>query len=476
MENSIFNELLSIFASTNYRFRSHFDLTLLLQQKGYFQNIEQHKAVSIVWDHLNRPSATYPFCSIDKGGEILWGLEKWLPPKKKIPYTRRGHKENLKIGEEIQHTISAAGNEITNGIFPLRGSHAARFLTAMDYKQSEYSVVELSCYGSEKLICLVTQRSKNWVIEGKALHHWYLENGLTPGDKIWLCVENINPLALKLYTEWDRDVDTYRRYEQRRQINNLSTTILPIRDIIWLYFKRTQKISHIRDVIQVVLAERPEISQKSIGSCLGVNNHLFSKVGGKDYWGLKEWGLESIQRSVPVYDSNDGLVNTLDNSVEKVSIDYILANIVAEDLVYKILRNSSEGLSVSQITEKVASYFGINRDFLARTTFFNSSDRRFVRLLDGKFALRDNLEEVITDLKNREDVLLKDLEHAEKKIQNLADELISVKERYEMLRARDLILKNAIVSEFLSEIISRLGYSELQDIFHNIRQKFNLHE
>jgi len=122
MEKEIFDGLMDVFNSANFRFLTYVELTRLLQRRGFYQNVEFHKAAADVWDHLNRPTAAYPFCWIEKSDESLWGLERWLPPKKRRSVRRGNHAVAfLHIGWEIQHTISVAGSEIEGGTFPLRG-------------------------------------------------------------------------------------------------------------------------------------------------------------------------------------------------------------------------------------------------------------------------------------------------------------------------------------------------------------------
>jgi len=473
MEKEIFDGLMNVFNSVNFRYLTHVEVTRLLQRRGFYQNVETHKAMADVWDHLNCPTATYPFYGIEKNDEVLWGLERWLPPKKRRIVKRSSRAAPLlQVGWEIQHTISVTESEIADGTFPLRGQYADRFIASMDEKQRENSIVELHCYGSEKLICAVTHDDRgSWILEGRALQRWYKENGLRSGDKIWLSVENVNPLTLRAYTEWDRDFDTYRRYEQRRNIEALSSTDLPIRDIIWIYFKRTQKIAHRSEISKAVLKERPEISERSVDACLGANLHLFARVGDRGNWGLKEWDVEQV--NIVIRSKGSDIETAINENLPTatVPLDYVLANIAAEDLVYKILRGLKDSLSVSQITEKIARYLGIDRSILARTTFFNPSDSRLIRLHDGSFTLRDNLEEVISELATRERELMESLEQVNEEVIRLKDEIASMTAQHETTWSKERTVISQVLSEFLAEIIADIGYPNLQLIFHRMRRK-----
>jgi len=365
----------------------------------------------------------------------------------------------------------------------------------MDEQQRKHSIVELHCYGSEKLTCAITHDDRgNWFLEGMALQRWYKENDLQSGDKIWLVVESINPLILRTYTEWDRDADTYRRYEQRRKLETFPYADLPIRDLVWIYFKRNQTVAHRSEIAKAVLVDRPEISERSIDVCLGANPHLFARVG-KGNWGLKEWSVEQVTMVVRPKSSDleTGLDENLPTAI--VPLDYILVNIVAEDLVYKILKSSKNPLSVSQITEKISKYLGVDKNILARTTFLNPSDSRLVRRHDGTFTLRENLEEVISELAAREWEQKQSLNRINEEINDLKDEIASIVTKYEtrfkkLEHERDSALdlaqewfeqheqiakkwsiRGRLLSEFLAEIIPYIGYSNLQLVFDHLRRK-----
>ena len=310
----------------------------------------------------------------------------------------------------------------------------------MDERQRERLIVELRCYGSEKLLCtLIFDDQDTHFLESKALQHWYKENGVEPGDVIWLAVEEVNPLALRIYTEWDRDADAYRRYEQQRNLEALPSVDLPIRDLIWLYFKRTRKVAHRSEVVRAILTDRPEISERSVDACFSANSHLFVRTGEHDKWGLKEWGIEQVTMIEHPKGSNPWMSTDAVYPTVTVPLDYVLANVAAEDLVYKVLRGAKTSLSDSQITEKIANYLGVDRDILARASFLDPKDSRLIRLHDGTFALREDLEKVISELTAREHELEQSLDRANEEVGRLNDELTSTVARYE----RDVQLARA---------------------------------
>jgi len=359
----------------------------------------------------------------------------------------------------------------------------------MNEQQREHPIVELRCYGSEKLLCILTHDDRdNWILESKALWRWYKENGAEPGDIIWLAVEETIPLVLRIHTEWDRDADAYRRYEQRRKLETLPSIDLPIRDLLWLYFKRAQKITHRSEIAEAVLAERSEISKGSIDACLSANPHLFARTSERGSWGLREWNIEQISILAP-HKSDDPWTTTDTNRPKIiVPLDYVLANIAAEDLVYRVLRNAKVSLSYSQLAERIGKYFGMDVTVLKRTSFLNMEDSRFVRLHDGTFALRENLEEVINELVEKEKEHRQSLDQAVEEIDKLKDELVSIVAGYEAETsrvederdearyvAREWFGQHAqlglVVSKFMAEIVSDVGLPTLQFVFDRLRRK-----
>lgn len=500
MADEILDALMDVFNSANYRFLSPAEVTQQLQLRGFYQNVELHKAMVDVWNHLcyNR-TAAYPFWDIERSGETLWGLEWWLPKRRRHVRGRVQAVEPLRVGWEIQHTLSSSGFEIESRTFPLRGQNSSRLIASMDEQQREHPIVEMRCYGSEKLICaMIHDERDNWVLEGMALQHWYKENGVQPGDKIWLAIESINPVVLRIYTEWDRDADTYRRYEQRRNLETLPSTDLPIRDLIWLHFNRTQKVSHRSEIAKVILADRPEISEHSVGACLSANPHLFVRIG-EGNWGLKEWGIEQVTMVVRPHGSDLGTTTYEDFPSKPVPLDYVLVNIAAEDLVYKILQGAKTPLSDSQITERISKYLGVDRNILARTSFLNLEDSRLVRLHDGTIAIRENLEEVIGELTAKEKELKQSLDRAIAEAGGLKDEMASAVARYETRlkqlererdearhlarewyerhvqlakeRSEERAQLSRALSKFLVAINPYVGRPTLQLIFNRLRRK-----
>ena len=243
VKKEISNDLMYIFNSANFQFITLAEISRLLQRRGIYERDVD------LWEYL---CTHYLFCDIDVNGETKWGLKSWLPPKERRKIKQRNAAvmpQNtvtpLHIGEEIQRTISVGGFEIKDGTLPLHGQDFNNFTASMDMQQRKDSIIELRYYGSENFTCRIAySNSGYWSLKNIGLTKWYKENGVQPSDKIWLVVESIKPLALRIYTEWDRDADTYRRYEQRRNLNTLPYVDLSIRDIIYLYLKRTQQISH----------------------------------------------------------------------------------------------------------------------------------------------------------------------------------------------------------------------------------------
>ncbi len=487
-DNEVLDALLVVFNSANYRFLTLREITEQLQRRGIYQNVELHKAMARVNDHLcfDRTSAHYPFQEIGDSG---WGLEHWIPKPKRRARGSVPAIEPLHVGWETQHKISPDRAEIERGTFPFSKLNANRLVASMDERQREYSVVVLQCYGSERFLCaLASDERDNHGLESKALQHWYGENGLEAGDIVWLTVERIAPLILRIYTEWDRDADAYRRYKQRRNLDTFPSVNLPIRDLIWRYFQRTKIIAHRSQIVKVILNDRPEISERSVDACLSANQHIFVRTGEQGYWGLKEWGIEQV--AIVERRKGEDPVSAADTDRQRrtVNLDYVLANLAAEDLVYEILHNAGTPLSYSTIVERIAGYFSMDADILKRTSFLNVEDSRIVHLEDGTFRLRRDLENVIRDLTEKEKEFRGSLERATEESGGLRDELASLvveheaeisrieHERDEARRiARELFRRyvglRRAVSKFFAMLVPSVGLTKIQGVFTRLRNK-----
>jgi len=430
-DEEVVGALMGIFNSACYRLLTVQKIADQMRRKGFYTNVPLYEAESRVNTHLclDRSSAHYPFRDIETSEGRLWGLETWFPPKaSRVTRKPSPSVELLPIGWKTQHIITIEGQELKAGTFPLRRSLWVRFLASMDEQQLERLAIAVQCYGSEQFICYLNRAHSR--LESKALQYWYEENGVQPGDYIWLTVEQIEPLALRIHTGWDRDADGYRRYIQRRQLDSLPRTALPIRDLIWLCFKQKPipEIAHRSDIIKAVLADRPEISERSIDACLRANSHLFARTGERGYWGLKEWGIgEHIILNPP----KESVFSRPIETTKPVDVDYILAIIHGEDLVYKILKSANSPLSYSELTERIGKYLGVAKSVLKYTSFLNAQDARLVRLHDGTFTLREDLEEVISKLIAREKDLVKVSEDYRREASRLQGELSSVVAQYE---------------------------------------------
>jgi DNA-directed RNA polymerase delta subunit len=463
-DEGVLEALMGIFNSACYRLLTVHEITEQIRRKGFYPNVPLYEAESRVNTHLclDRTSAHYPFKDVETSEGRLWGLETWFPSKpsrgtrKPVPSV-----EPLPTGWKTQHIMTVEGQELEAGTFPLR-QNFDRLLASLDKQQLEQSLVAVRCYGSEQFTCFLNHAYIT--LESKALQHWYNENGVQPGDSIGLTVEQTKPLVLRIYTEWDRDADRYRRYIQRRQLDSLPRTVLPIRDLIWLYFKQkpTPEIAHRSDIIEAVLADRPEISERSIDACLSANSHLFARTGERGYWGLKEWGIgEHVILNPP----KESVFSQPIETTKPVDVDYVLATIHGEDLVYRILKSAKTPLSYSELTERIGRYLGVAESVLKYTSFLNAQDARLVRLHDGTFTLRDDLEEVISKLIAGEKETAARLARAEKERDEarqhellISEELARAKQEYES----QLIEQPGLSQGRLSQIEARVQQLEYE--------------
>jgi chromosome segregation ATPase len=92
-------------------------------------------------------------------------------------------------------------------------------------------------------------------------------------------------------------------------------------------------------------------------------------------------------------------------------------------LVYQILKSSKISLSYKELTEKIADYLGVARAVLERASFLDTQDDRLVRLHDGTFQLRENLEDVINESKKKVDGLEQSLSQTREEVENFKQEL-----------------------------------------------------
>ena len=528
MTDEILYGLMEVFKRANNQYLKLTEITRRMQAQGLYPNVTFREAATDIYLYYLNPPI---FHEIEDYKSANWGkkwnVAHWPPSKenhlqtgKEIQHTisssgseiKNGtipphgqDKENspydstaslLQIGKEIQRTISPSGAEIEDGTIPLHGQDFGSFFASMDKDQQRRLNINIHSYADEDIACtIVAGDHDNWFLQSTWLQNWYKENQIEPGDKIWLVVENITPLAVRIYTEWERNPDTYRRHRQLQSGEPLLSVDMPIRDIIWDFLDETQKITHRLDIGKAVLAKRPEISEQSVYSCLSANPYLFVRVG-EGNWGLKDWGLEEVKAAVRPAGST--LEENLNLPTTTVSLGYILANIAAEDLVYKILEKSPNPLSVGEITERISKILGVNKELLTRATYFDPSDPRFYRQEDRTYTIRKDLEEVIRHLSENERALKTSFEDKIQKLQETIESLASqhkkeakqLKEEQDILRklAEELIeqiehyekINNQrekriqLLSRFLTEAIPYIGQDKLKEIFEHLHRKSEL--
>ncbi|MDP1544496.1 MAG: hypothetical protein Q8L87_00630 [Anaerolineales bacterium] len=519
MTDEILYGLMEVFKLANNQYLKLSEITRRMQDLGFYQNVEFAKANTDIYVYYLKPPIFHESKNYkNKNWGRQWKVTHWLPSKENnlqnnafgtvqtekefqsIALSSASEAKNnppnsiispLQIGEEIQRTISPSGSEIEDGVIPLYGKDFDIFFASMDKEQQRQLNINLHYYASERITCNIAKENGHWLLKGASLKKWYLENRVSPGDKIWLVVENVKPLAIRIYTEWERNLDTYRRHRQLQSGKPIISVDTPIRDIIWDYLEEAQIIKHRLDIAKDVLEKRPEVSEQSVYACLSANPHLFVRIG-EGNWGLKEWGLEEIKATVPPAGST--LEENRNLPTTTVSLDYILANIAAENLVYRILEKSPNPLSVGEITERISKFYNVNKDVLARATFFDPSDPRFRRQEDGAFTLRKNLEEVIqmaeneralrTSTENKIQKLqeavesstsqhkkeMKQLKDEQDILRKLVEELIEQVDHYEKINHRRE-KRIQILSAFLAEAASVIGQDKLKDIFENLHRK-----
>lgn len=538
MTYEILYGLMEVFKHANNQYLNLSEITRRMQALGFYQNVTFGEAATdILHYYLNHLTPSI-FNGIENYKSANWGrkwnVSRWLPFKENniqnnvisslqigkelqrdtsssgfeikngaFPLHEQDKKNSshsstdslLQIGEEIQRTISPSGSEIEDGVIPLYGQDFDVFFASMDKEQRRQLNINIQYYASENITCNIEQENDRWFLKGPSLKNWYQENRIEPGDKIWLVVKNIAPLAIRIYTEWERNHDTYRRYRQLQSGKPIISVDMPIRDIIWDYLEESKIIKHRLDIGEAVLEKRPEISEQSVYACLSANPYLFVRIG-EGNWGLKEWGLEEVKAAVRP--ASNTLEENFNLPTTTVSLDYILTNIANDNLVYKILKESPNPLSVNEITERISKFYNVNKEVLTRATFFDPSDPRFYRQEDGTFTLLTNLEEVIHQMAENERTLRTSTENKIQKLQEimessdsqhkkevkqlkeeqdifrkLVEELIEQIEHYEKINHRRE-KRIQIISAFLAEAASAIGQDKLKEIFEHLHHKSEL--
>lgn len=488
MTDEIFNGLLDVFNSTSTEFLTLEQITRRMMSKGYYPNSEFNRARSDVLSHLKPPIR-----------QTLKGDKWWLPPNTKHLRNQTDRFSSLDIGEKISHEIHDE-SEIVNGAIRLRGNNFDKLYASMSGGQQKNRNINIIYYGTENVTCSVVEDNRdNKLLKSLSLRKWYEENGIVPGDKIWLIVERIIPLEIRIYTAWERNPDTYRKH---RQSKSLPSVDLPIRDIIYDFFTQLKKIAHRSVISEDVIKKRPMISARSIDVCLGYYPDLFTPFQ-RGFWGLKEWDLEQVTYVRPKSGNAEKNTEVENQPISTANIDEILADINAEDLVYRILETSKDSLKALEITERVAKNLGIEKSILERTTFINVSDSRIVRLDDGSFTLRakrEKLEKIVDELGIKERELTRSLEAVKEEVFSLKNEIESISTHHnkkieQLEEERDSALESVeglfeqyeeitshwekrtqLLSKFLTEAIPHIGQNKLKEIFERLRHKPELRD
>lgn len=467
-DTEILDALMVVFGAAHFRPLGLSEITEQLQRRGYYSDIPFSKALARVNSELclERNSAHYPFIELGIKGEVKWALESWFPPdrmRKRLP-RHRAPLPSL-AGIQFQHNVSVDGQEVIAGQFPFQRERLVQLISGLSDQQQLKNVVSVLSYGND--IFSVSFDFDNCCLEGKGLGQWYRENHLRAGDAVWLRVEHVNPLVLKIYTEWDRDSDAYRRHIQRERLEEIPRTDLSIRELIWLYLSQRGRIAHHTEIVSSVIEFRPDASGRSVNSCLTANPQLFVSTGDRGYWGLKGWNITSVQILKP--NSNDDPLSPVnpDRPTVTVPLDYVLINIQAEDLVCRILRSANTPLSYSEISDKIADYLHLDKTILKRTSFMNMEDARIVQLEDGKFALQEKLEGIIAELTRENRALEARVEQAtrerDRKISDLTADLDQALSQYPQeledlrLKAAQLTADLAVASDRNQELSKSLS-------------------
>ncbi len=244
-------------------------------------------------------------------------------------------------------------------------------------------------------------------IESDEIKHWYFENRITPGQKLFIKSPDRVGQALRLYTYDEQQADEKQHDKQQSKQRIL------LRHEIYKVLSTENKFLHYRQIAEKIApSTRNEIQAPSVEATLSRENHLFRQSpGARGIWGLAEWTTSSYE-------------------VDKTSL---LLAITDEDLVYKTLREIGVPVTVKQIAEDLANAFVVKVADILETNFLDPNDSRLTKLADGTWALIEwvnKWKEELAQMRNRIEEVIANKDNLKKvgaKMAEIAQRFLSLK-------------------------------------------------
>jgi hypothetical protein len=211
---------------------------------------------------------------------------------------------------------------------------------------------------------------------------WFLGNAIEPGDKILLKLLARSPGRISIRTKWEKNLMSLLNCPQE----DTKWKLLPIRDCLLLVFARHKKPLHYRTLYAEVSCHR-HLKASSVISCLSKYRGILFAQTGQGKWKLLKDGIDETLKGPrsPVIRTEEQIMSEL----EKDWLKTIEADIIQNDLVYKMVKRFRQDMSYNQMCQKLAKYYSTDWHELSRAQFFNPRDTRLKRLSNGNWALQE---------------------------------------------------------------------------------------
>ncbi len=209
------------------------------------------------------------------------------------------------------------------------------------------------------------------------LRQWFLAAALESADIVCVRRTEGDP-PLVIWTEWRRRIDKLLRLNP----GDLIWRELCIRDCLLLVFYVLQRPAHYRELYAEISRHR-ELEISSVEATLSRHRGvLFDLVSPCTWTLLQEPGREpSPRRSDP----KPALGVIEDDAVNRAAI----AEILEQDMVYRLLHATARPMPYSEICRQLASILGVAAEALSATSFIDADDRRLTRVDTGEWALAE---------------------------------------------------------------------------------------
>lgn len=212
------------------------------------------------------------------------------------------------------------------------------------------------------------------------LAQWFHKSAIEPGDKVKFRLLGVDPPEIRLWTEWEKDLNSLIRPPAL----DFKWEHLPIRDCLIKVFVDHPGPIHYRSLYSHISKHRDLAVGSVIATLSKYRGVLFAHTGRGMWSWLKSGAQTDDGQSHPPRQSEGLRSVAVSDAIWK-----IVAVIEERDVIYRLLKRTRDSLSFVQICQKIAEASGIDWHQLQHTGFLNAEDERFTRLDNGHFALRE---------------------------------------------------------------------------------------